>query len=45
MDAVSTVQHSEIEMQEYSHTRNLIAHFKHKYTIIRGRKHNRATLH
>ncbi len=42
MDAVTTVQQSDIEMQEYSHTYKLILSTD---TIIRRRKHNRATLY
>ena len=31
MNAESTVRQSDIEMQQYSHTYNLIAHFKYRH--------------
>lgn len=40
MNAETGVQQSDPEMQEYSHTYKLIAHFSTD-TIIRGIKHNR----
>lgn len=35
MNTETTVQHSDIEMQEYSHKYNLIAYFKYRHNDYR----------